>query len=145
MYIYIYIFYTKQSAIFCFFSVGMGRRWHIYSPIILHVWDTATDFGVIIDWLRVAQIQGFWTTDVTSLYYAALAILSMIMYRIISGIAVWKTLGWKSGIAQFMDILVYREVYEAYVDEKIRPTIHFRWIRRMEGIDLYIFCVFIMM
>ena len=123
----------------------MGRRWHIYSPIILHVWDTATDFGVIIDWLRVAQIQGFWTTDVTSLYYAALAILSMIMYRIISGIAVWKTLGWKSGIAQFMDILVYREVYEAYVDEKIRPTIHFRWIRRMEGIDLYIFCVFIMM
>ena len=117
----------------------MGRRWHIYSPIILHIWDTATDGGVIYDWLKVAEVHGFWTEDVTSLYYAVMAIVSILLYRFVSGIAVWRTLGWKSGIAQFLDVMVYREVYEAYVDEKLRPTVQFRWIRRMEGLILALF------
>lgn len=120
----------------------MGRRWNIYSPIILHVWDTATDFGVVYDWLIVAELTGFWTEDVTSLYYATLAIVSMVLYRVISGISSWRTLGWKSGLAQFLDLLVYREVYAAYIDEKLRPTITFRWIRRVEGM-IYITSYFL--
>ena len=114
----------------------MGRRWQIYSPIILHVWDTATDVGVVYDWMDAAEVKGFWTEEVTSLYYAVMSILFLTLYRVVSGIAVWRSLGWKSGLAQFGDVLVYREVYEAYVDEKIRPTVHFRWIRRMEGMSL---------
>eukprot|EP01084_Bolivina_argentea_P155811 271517_1 len=112
----------------------MIQKWQLYVPMILHICVTATLFGVIYDWINiVTPSKDFWTKEFTPLYFGILAIISIMIYRIMSGIAVWRTLGWKSGIVQMFDVFVYRELYEAFVDEKMRPTNHFRWIRRMEA------------
>ena len=37
------------------------------------------------------------------------------------------------GLAQFLDVLLYREVYESVMDASLKPSMHLRWIRRMEA------------
>ena len=71
--------------------------------------------------------------NVNTFWYAFMSILVMIVYRVVSALAIFKSLGWKSSLLQIFDLLLYREVYEAYMDERMKPTIHLRWIRRMEA------------
>lgn len=75
----------------------------------------------------------------TTFWYAVVSISVMIMYRIVSAIAIRKSLGWKSSFLQLLDLLLYREVYEAYMDERMKPTVHLRFIRRFVFLSFPLF------
>lgn len=95
--------------------------------------------GVVINWIEDAFIpttyEDFTNSDeINTFWYAAASVFFMLFYRIISGIMYKKTYGTRSGIAQFCDVMLFREVYEAHKSHLKKPTVGLRWIRRMEAV-----------
>eukprot|EP01084_Bolivina_argentea_P166686 289353_1 len=93
----------------------------VHFRVLLHILDMATDFGVIVYFYNIQGLRGF----------TALSLLSVFAYRTISGFAISQALSWTFGIYQFLDIFLYKELYEIYTNKRIRSTIYSRWVSRM--------------
>eukprot|EP01083_Nonionella_stella_P122691 369278_1 len=85
------------------------KRKSVYLPLTAHLSDTATDFAAVIEFYDIAINHSPDDCGINVWYLFGLSICSMLIYRIISSITIWRiTRSWKRAIAQFIDIELFR-------------------------------------
>eukprot|EP01084_Bolivina_argentea_P315235 546095_1 len=96
----------KGKLKFLFLSINNKRT--MYLTILLHIFDTTTDIGVILDWYYLSQIEENYEEniqgiDMKGFFYLGVAIL--LFYRLISSIIIFiMTYSWKKFILQLFDL-----------------------------------------
>lgn len=117
----------------------------IFSQILLHLFDTATDLGVLIDWGILAQKesdgQEIESIDMGALFLTAITFL--ILYRLISTITAFIS-GCRNGksflgiildgFLGLLDMYVLKTVYKAIKDDEEEPSIKQRMLQLSEAI-----------
>eukprot|EP01084_Bolivina_argentea_P056011 102566_1 len=99
----------------------------IYSPIIVHFYDTATDIGVVINWYYLMKQEqnnddiDYKSVDMTVFFWTAIAFL--LLYRVITlGIAFIfgcvdngsDEFDWYDSILALFDVYILKGVYQSF-------------------------------
>eukprot|EP01083_Nonionella_stella_P252787 870578_1 len=110
----------------------------IYGSVLVHLYDTATDVGVMIDWWFLAQDEArgynYESIDMATLFWASVAFLAL--YRIVSIIVVIISEDREefgsyclSVILSIFDMFILRTVYAAVDDDADEPKRKQRFIQ----------------
>eukprot|EP01083_Nonionella_stella_P125865 380770_1 len=68
------------------FAYSVWKPRGIYSPVIIHIYDTATDIGVLYEWYHLAQIEktrNLESLDMHQFFWTGIGF--MIAYRVVIG------------------------------------------------------------
>eukprot|EP01083_Nonionella_stella_P230093 813749_1 len=107
------------------FLTALWKKRGIYAAILVHLYDTATDIGVIIEWWALMQhekkgIHDYATIDMTVFVWCAISFL--ILYRVVTVIISIMTNGndgthWSIWIfdifLSIIDMYIIRTVYKS--------------------------------
>lgn len=100
------------SGKFKYIFLSISSKRSMYFDILVHVFDTATDIGVLIDWYELAQneensnLQGI---DMYQLFY--LSIAAIILYRCVSSFILYlMTRSWKKVLLQMLDLELFETI-----------------------------------
>ena len=66
--------------------------------------------------------------------YVIASLASMVLYRVVSAFMYASRFGGVMGILQFLDIMLFFEVYASRQGRRVKSTVQLRWIRRMESV-----------
>ncbi|ETO19577.1 hypothetical protein RFI_17653 [Reticulomyxa filosa] len=112
-----------------------GQRFLLWLMIIMHLWDMATDVGVLVNWLPGINWNDPFSTDKdNTFYYVVGSVMAMLIYRVVSGIMYGRKYSPLGGLLQFLDIMLFVEVYASLQGARTKSTLQLRWIRRMEAV-----------
>eukprot|EP00485_Elphidium_margaritaceum_P011826 CAMPEP_0202699404 /NCGR_PEP_ID=MMETSP1385-20130828/12623_1 /ASSEMBLY_ACC=CAM_ASM_000861 /TAXON_ID=933848 /ORGANISM="Elphidium margaritaceum" /LENGTH=760 /DNA_ID=CAMNT_0049356339 /DNA_START=146 /DNA_END=2428 /DNA_ORIENTATION=- len=130
------------------FLKALLNKKNIYGEILLHLYDTSTDIGVLVQWAilakREAEDENFdvKTLDMRALFWTSLSFL--ILYRIISAVVGYYSAksderdfsGWESWdiFLGLIDMYVIKAVLFAIKQDAEEPTAKQRMIQLMESI-----------
>ena len=97
----------------------------VYLGLAPHLFDQATDFGVIYDfyalWKRNEDFNGI--TSYRSFFFASLSVV--ILHRFISTVAIYRlTRAWQDAVLQLLDLMMVKAIWVNYkldVNEKANP------------------------
>eukprot|EP01083_Nonionella_stella_P236119 829564_1 len=136
---------TKKSL---FKSIWNKRG--IYGQILVHLYDTATDIGVLIQWGILAQREKTGRENITSLDMNGLfwiSIAFLILYRIISVFIAWvsanyngysfeccSSICWVDVCFALIDMYVIKAVYHAIKGDASEPTKRQKLVQLTEAI-----------
>eukprot|EP01083_Nonionella_stella_P035421 96644_1 len=71
------------------FAINIWKERGIYTPLLIHIYDTATDLGVLYEWYQLAQVEkaghNLKSLDMHQFFWTALGF--MIAYRSLLGLA----------------------------------------------------------
>ena len=125
---------TLKAQLKALFKGIMGR-YNIYVSVLVHLWDTATDIGVLVGWFSTAELKPYdFNGDSNTLWFALWSLIFMLAYRVFGAVSVYGTLGLGASVLQLLDFLMLRELYETYTDEDLEPTVHLHLLRRLEAV-----------
>eukprot|EP01083_Nonionella_stella_P012656 35836_1 len=130
-----------------FFKSIWNKR-GIYGQILVHLYDTATDIGVLIQWGILAHeertgVQPIKSLDMNGLFWTSIAFL--ILYRIISIFIAWASayqseaecchhICWMDVCFALVDMYVIKAVYQAIKGDADEPTKRQKLIQLTEAI-----------
>eukprot|EP01084_Bolivina_argentea_P055348 101483_1 len=108
----------------------------MYLAILVHLFDTSTDVGVIIDWYELSKqeeqndIEGI---DMKGLFLAG--VCTLIFYRIISSVIIYyMTYSIKKTFLQFMDLELFETILINFKLKRSKPCDPQIFIQKMEGV-----------
>ena len=107
----------------------------IYIELIPHLFDQATDFGVVFQFYQYMQndedIREFVKNPA---YFFYLSISILIFHRIVSSFGVWLlTRNWLNVLLQLFDILMIRSVWTSYKLHQDEPSTSQRYLGILEA------------
>eukprot|EP01083_Nonionella_stella_P072964 196973_1 len=126
------------------FFTTLWRRRRIYGQVVVHLYDTATDIGVLIEWAILAyDTHDYESIDMRSLFYTSLGF--MIAYRFICafvGVMAQdydhtgfnKKSYWVDGFLGFLDIYIIKVVYITLREQRNEPKARQKMIQLLESI-----------
>ena len=100
----------------------------------------ATDLAVICDWIPDANWQNPQDSlspngqTLNTFYFIFGSVMSQILYRCVSGYRYAKRFNACGGFVQFLDLMLFFEVYASVHSSQGTSTLQLRWIRRMESV-----------
>ena len=104
----------------------------VYLQLIPHLFDQATDFGVIFEYYRLATEEDDIGINAWYLFYISIAVI--IIYRIISSIAIYQlTHNCKYVIYQIFDLLMIQCIYTNYELDTDEPSNAQRYLQVLEA------------
>ena len=71
---------------------------------------------------------------VNTFWFIVSSLSVMLAYRIVSGYRFAKQFSKCLGFLQFLDIMLFFEIYASVNSEKGKSTLQLRWIRKMESV-----------
>eukprot|EP01084_Bolivina_argentea_P055346 101480_1 len=108
----------------------------MYLAILVHLFDTSTDIGVIFDWYELSKdekennIEGI---DMKGLFWAG--VCTLFFYRIISSIIIYNmTHSIKKTIFQFFDVELFETILINFKLKRTNPCDPQIFIQKMEGV-----------
>ena len=109
-----------------------------YFPLITHVFDQATDIGVIVEFYQLWQSEIKYGNDicidVNGLYLFVLSIGCLFLYRIVSSLLVlYRTKSIARGVLQFFDVLLFDTIYINYKHDSSEPSNPQKWLQFLEA------------
>ena len=118
---------------------AVWKRRAVYGAILIHIYDTATDIGVIIIWgeLAVDELNGkTHVENVDMMVFFVLGLVFLVVYRIVTFIAFTQVTGCCSieAILSIFDLAVIHQVYEAHKDNLQEPTEYMMVVQLAEGV-----------
>ena len=130
---------------FCYiiFKTNFLKKWpyktwmlrSLYGSIIVYISDYITDINILVLWSIDAINQNNGIPPANGLNMILMAILcglALLMYKIVSAIAVWRATTWYYGVLQFFDLYIFKEIYQSHL--KGKKTDRLRWISNLEAI-----------
>jgi len=126
----------KKHGFFHYFKRWAKLTWQkkkIYLSIIPHLFDQATDYGVIMTYHSYID-----DPDISALvsveYWFYLSILIVVLHRIVSTFGVWLlTRNWTNVCLQAFDLLMIRAVWTSYKLNTSEPSISQRYLGLLEA------------
>eukprot|EP01083_Nonionella_stella_P104523 299674_1 len=125
------------------FAWSLWKQRGIYSPVIIHIYDTATDIGVLYEWYKLAQMEKNGERELKSLdmeQFFWVGIGFMIAYRVIAAfygaflrLAVNDDYsGYYEGIVQailgiflgLFELTIFASIYADYKENKDKAKSH---------------------
>eukprot|EP01083_Nonionella_stella_P096916 272462_1 len=141
-----YVHKTEETTSKKSFLKAMWKKKSIYGQILVHLYDTATDIGVLIQWGYMAKSESDGTYDVTSLnmvYLFWISISFLIVYRLASIVIAYKSAKADGQTARgiicdsclgLIDMYVIKAVYGAIKRNAPEPTLKQKMIQLTESI-----------
>eukprot|EP01083_Nonionella_stella_P091646 256299_1 len=127
------------------FLSSIWKRRGIYGQILVHLYDTATDIGVLVQWYFLAQQEksggNIESLDMNGLFWISIAFL--ILYRVISIlIALASSRKARAGCSELLldiflaiiDMYIIKAVYQAIKGEAKEPTLRQKMIQLTEAV-----------
>lgn len=105
----------------------------MYYAAILHIYDMASDVGVMVEWYQPAF--GYLKNDpindnIDMPLFFILSLAAFFAYKVVSTVLVWRnTHKCKTIIEQFFDVLIFRIIYINHTLERKEPGNLHRWLR----------------
>ena len=147
----IYIHKNEQHKNKKEFLKAVWTRKGIYGQILVHLYDTATDIGVLIEWGTLAYDDNdynsidmyimFWTSIGFLIFYRLVSVIFSIVVEDDDNNYVWyepqfyaKVNVWKSMCLGFWDMYIIKTVYESLKYHHEEPTPQQKAIQLMESI-----------
>eukprot|EP01083_Nonionella_stella_P015754 44065_1 len=147
LFIAIHVHITEKSPNKKTFFKYMWNKRGIYGQILVHLYDTATDIGVLVQWYILAQQEksgpegNIESLDMNGLFWISVSFL--ILYRVISVItATCSAYGAGSKCSHFVvdvslaviDMYIIKAVYQAIKGDAKEPTLRQKMIQLSEAI-----------
>ena len=107
-----------------------------FFPVLAHIFDQMTDFGVIIEFYQIWQKtdKDNYCAGVNIFVLFVLSVLAFCVYRIYSAFQVGLRLqSWKDGLLQFFDLKLFHAVWINYQSKSDAPSNPQKWIQSMEA------------
>ena len=126
----------KKKLILFWHSLYSKNR--MYGGMIVHIFDTASDLGVLIEWYILSynernNIINIPHLNMTLMFYCNL--FALILYRLISCVWVYHlTKSIKQAILQFFDLLLFKAIYVNYKLKRNEPSNPQKYLQKLEGI-----------
>lgn len=128
-----------------FLNKWFWRTWRyraVVLPFMIHVWDTATDLGVLIQWYVEADYSEKNLLksiiddrkEITILGLALFSTCAMLVYRLISALTIYKVSNRdvKETLLQVLDMKILRDLANLGTDQDTIDTL--RWVHKMEAL-----------
>eukprot|EP01083_Nonionella_stella_P106141 305834_1 len=120
-----------------FLFSSINRKRAMYLAILIHIFDTATDIGVILDWHRLsqdeAQGKNLKGMDMQGFFYLSIGVL--LFYRLVSSMIIFgMTHSVKKTLLQLLDLELFETIlinWRLGRDQPCDPQI---FIQKLEGI-----------
>eukprot|EP01083_Nonionella_stella_P128295 388699_1 len=110
------------------FRLVLQKR-KIYLQIIPHLFDQATDAGVILTYYNYQDDQYI---NTMYLFYVSIAVL--VLHRLVSSFGVWQlTHNWFNVVLQLLDVLMIRAIWTSYKLGGTEPSTAQRYLGIMEA------------
>eukprot|EP01083_Nonionella_stella_P157215 510191_1 len=101
---------TKKVTLF---GRSLWSKKKMYGPMIVHIFDTASDVGVLVEWYILAQKEtndpyfNVESLDMTIMFWCNLG--AILLYRFISTIWIYRlTASVSQSLLQFFDLLLFK-------------------------------------
>lgn len=125
----------------CFIKATIWYRtvWNkrrIYLALLSHVWDQATDVGVILEFYYLWQAQKAdpsICTHLTLSWFFLSSVFVLVLYRTVSAVIIGLNTTWIQGISQFFDLELFHTIVINYKLKTDKPCNPQRWINSMEA------------
>ena len=98
-------------------TIAIWKMRSIYTSLIVHIFDFLTDLLVVSEWYHQANVNS--SNNKEDINYLAMAHCSVgiiILYKIISSLAVLIDYEWKHALLQFIDVALFVEIYRKHKD-----------------------------
>eukprot|EP01083_Nonionella_stella_P170206 578743_1 len=127
------------------FVKALWKKKGIYGQVLVHLYDTATDVGVLVQWAMYAKLesegQNFESIDMNLLFWTSMGFV--VFYRVISAL-----IGCYSGMKEsesvcssfcdgflgLIDMYVIKVIYGSLIDDDVEPSIKQKTIQLTEAI-----------
>eukprot|EP01084_Bolivina_argentea_P299141 515625_1 len=111
----------------------------MYGPLLVHMFDTATDAGVLVEWYLLAQqekndsnfnVPGL---DMTVMFWCNMS--TILLYRVISTVWIYRlTHSVSHSILQFFDVLLFKAIYVCWKLKRKEPSNPQQYLQKLEGV-----------
>ena len=127
----------KQRVILFFRSLWSKKK--MYGPIVVHIFDTASDAGVLVEWYLLARRERTEADDpvpylnMTAMFWCNLG--AILLYRLISTIWVYRlTASISQAVLQLFDVLLLKAIYVCWKLKRTEPSNPQLYLQKMEGV-----------
>lgn len=113
----------------------------MYAPMIVHIFDTASDAGVLVEWFILSRREQTDHEDsdpvpylnMTAMFWCNLG--SILLYRLLSTIWVYRlTVSISQAVLQFFDLLLFKAIYVCYKLKRTEPSNPQMFLQKLEGV-----------
>ena len=136
----------KKRAIETILSVKTKKS--CYFPFLTHIFDQATDIGVIVEfyylWQKEEKHGGDVCSGVSGFFMFFLSIAAFFLYRIVSSVLIFnRTKSLFRAILQFFDLLLFHSLYINYLQKTKTPSSPQKWIQFLGMYPFFLFFYFV--
>eukprot|EP01083_Nonionella_stella_P273194 926654_1 len=122
-----------------FLFSSINRKRAMYLAILIHIFDTATDIGVVLDWHRLSQYEAqgkdhnLEGMDMKGFFYLSIGVL--LFYRLVSSMIIFgMTYSVKKTLLQLLDLELFETILINWRLGRDQPCDPQVFIQKLEGI-----------
>eukprot|EP01083_Nonionella_stella_P149589 475360_1 len=134
---------SSKKTCMTFWKLLYAKK-RMYGPVFVHIFDTASDIGVLIQWYQEAIRETNTDYDVPHLdmmYMFAVSLSALIVYRIVSSVWIYRLTGKISWVfLQLLDLLLFKAIYVNWKLNRNKPSNPQKYLQKLEGTHPFKFC-----
>eukprot|EP01084_Bolivina_argentea_P170634 295681_1 len=127
----------KKKVILFWQSIWSKKK--MYGPMIVHIFDTASDAGVLVEWYLLAKRErndpdfNVPHLDMSIMFWCNLG--SILLYRFISTVWIYRlTQSITQSILQLFDLLLFKAIYVCWKLKRKEPSNPQQYLQKLEGV-----------